>query len=127
MNRSPLDEIHRRLGAKFVDFGGWEMPVQYQSVLGEHRAVRAGAGWFDVSHLGRFELSGEGAESALRRILSNDITRIEPGRTQYTLMLNDAGGIIDDIVVWWWEEGRYWVFPNAANHEKVMAVFAAEP
>ena len=92
MNRSPLHDLHERLGARFVDFGGWEMPVQYGSVLAEHRAVRGHAGWFDVTHLGRFELSGKGAENALLRLLSNDITRIAPGQTQYTLMLDDERG-----------------------------------
>jgi aminomethyltransferase len=127
MNRSPLHDIHERLGARFVDFGGWLMPVQYDSVLAEHRAVRTEAGWFDVSHLGRFELSGPGSETALLELLCNDITAIAPGRTQYSLMLNETGGIVDDIVVWWWQLERYWVFPNAANHERVMAAFASEP
>jgi aminomethyltransferase len=127
MNRSPLHDIHERLGARFVDFGGWLMPVQYQSVLAEHRSVRTRAGWFDVSHLGRFELGGPGAESALLGLLSNDITRIGPGQTQYSLLLNETGGIVDDIVVWCWDRDRYWVFPNAANHESVMGVFASEP
>jgi aminomethyltransferase len=127
MNRSPLHDLNERLGARFVDFGGWEMPVQFGSVLAEHRAVRANAGWFDVTHLGRFELTGAGAEQALLALLSNDITRIGPGQTQYTLMLNDEGGIVDDLVIWWWAPGRYWVFPNAANHQRVMATFAAEP
>lgn len=127
MNRSPLHDLHERLGARFVDFGGWEMPVQYESVLAEHRGVRTGAGWFDVTHLGRFELTGNGAEKALLGLLSNDITRIGPGQTQYTLMLNDDGGIIDDLVVWWWEPERYWVFPNASNHERVMDAFVSEP
>jgi aminomethyltransferase len=127
MNRSPLHDLHEGLGARFVDFGGWEMPVQYESVLAEHRAVRDRAGWFDVTHLGRFELTGPGARTALLRLLSNDITRVDPGQTQYTLMLNDGGGIVDDIVVWWWDESLYWVFPNAANHDRVMRAFAAEP
>jgi aminomethyltransferase len=127
MNRSPLHNLHERLGARFVDFGGWEMPVHYGSVLAEHKAVRASAGWFDVTHLGRFELAGPGAEAALLGLLSNEITRIEPGRTQYTLILNEKGGIIDDLVVWWWEVGEYWVFPNAANHERVMKAFSHEP
>ncbi len=126
MNRSPLHEVNAALGARFVDFGGWEMPVQYESVLAEHRAVREGAGFFDVTHLGRFELSGSGAHSALKSLLSNDIDRIEPGRSQYTMMLNSAGGIIDDMIVWWWEADRYWVLPNAANHQRVMSVFATQ-
>ena len=103
------------------------MPVQYGSVLAEHRAVRGTAGWFDVTHLGRFVLSGAGAEHALLRLLSNDITAITPGRTQYSLMLDDDAGIVDDLVIWWWGPDRYWVFPNASNHGRVMAAFAAEP
>jgi aminomethyltransferase len=127
MNRSPLHDLHQGLGARFVDFGGWEMPVQYSSVLAEHRAVRATSGWFDVTHLGRFELTGPGAQAALLSLTTNDVTSMTPGQTQYTLMLNDSGGIIDDLVVWWWEPGTYWVFPNASNHERVMAAFTAEP
>ena len=127
MNRSPLHDLNQGLGARFVDFGGWEMPVQYSSVLAEHRAVRATSGWFDVTHLGRFELTGPGAESALLALTSNKMTSIAPGQTQYTLLLNDTGGIVDDLVVWWWEPERFWVFPNAANHEKVMGAFAAAP
>ncbi len=127
MKRSPLHDSHQALGARFVDFGGWEMPVHYQSVLTEHRAVRNQAGVFDVSHLGRFQLTGSGTRAALDRIMCNDLNRIEPGRTQYTMMLNDAGGIVDDIIVWWLEADRFWVLPNAANHQRVMAALAAEP
>jgi aminomethyltransferase len=103
------------------------MPLQYRSVLAEHRAVREGAGVFDVSHLGRFELSGPGAVAALRRLLCNDVDRISPERCQYTLMLNERGGIIDDLILWWWEDTRFWVMPNAANHPRVMAAFSEEP
>ncbi len=127
MNRSPLHDLHLSLGARFVDFGGWDMPVQYMSVLGEHHAVRESCGWFDVTHLGRFELTGPGAEDALLGLLCNDIRLVEPGRTQYTLMLDENGGIVDDIVVWWWGSEEYWVFPNAANHEKVLGSFAGMP
>lgn len=127
MKRSPLHELHARHGARFVDFGGWEMPVQYQSVLAEHRAVRSRAGVFDVSHLGRFALTGEGALEAIDRLLCNDIGRIGPGRTQYTLMLNQDGGIVDDLILWWWDEQDFWVLPNAANHDRVMRVFAQQP
>jgi aminomethyltransferase len=127
MNRSPLHEAHARLGARFVDFGNWEMPVRYDSVLAEHRAVRSSAGLFDVTHLGRFQLTGVGARDALRRLLSNDILEIEPGRTQYTLMLNEDGGVVDDMIVWWWGADDFWVLPNAANHARVMAAFAVEP
>jgi len=127
MKRSPLHEFHARHGARFVDFGGWEMPVQYRSVLAEHRSVRSEAGVFDVSHLGRFALSGAGALQAIDHLLSNDIRKIAPGRTQYSLMLNDDGGIVDDLIVWWWEDQEFWLLPNAANHERVMAAFAEQP
>lgn len=127
MKQSPLHGLNSSLGARFVDFGGWEMPVQYEGVLAEHRAVRSTVGVFDVTHLGRFELSGAGAHDALLKLFCNDIDRIEPGRCQYTLALNADGGVIDDLIVWWWGDGRYWVMPNAANHERVMFAFAAEP
>lgn len=127
MRRSPLHDLNESLGARFVDFGGWEMPVQYESVLAEHGAVRSAAGVFDVTHLGRFALSGEGAHDAIRKLLCNDIDRVEPGRCQYTMILNPAGGIIDDLIVWWRAPGDYWIMPNAANHDRVMAAFAAEP
>lgn len=123
MRRSPLHDLNQTLGARFVDFGGWEMPVQYESVLAEHRAVRTGTGVFDVTHLGRFELSGPGAHDAIRSLLCNDIDRIEPGRCQYTMILNPEGGVIDDLIVWWRGDGDYWVMPNAANQERVMAAF----
>ena len=121
--RSPLHSINEKLGARFVDFGGWEMPLQYQSVLAEHGAIRSAAGWFDVSHLGRFSWKGRGASLALNRLLSNDITLIEPGHTQYTLYLNDDGGIVDDLLVWQWDEDFYWVLPNAATHSRIMERF----
>lgn len=127
MNRSPLHRTNEQLGARFVDFGGWEMPVQYESVLTEHRAVRSSAGFFDTTHLGRFELTGSGAHAAMNRLLCNYIDRVEPGRCQYTMLLNEAGGVIDDMIVWWWETDRFWVLPNAANQKRVMALFAAEP
>jgi len=127
MRRSPLHDLNDDLGARFVDFGGWEMPVQYQSVLAEHRAVRSGVGVFDVTHLGRFALAGGGAHATIRRLLCNDIDRIEPGRCQYTMVLNPNGGVVDDLIVWWRGPDDYWVMPNAANHERVMALFAAEP
>ena len=124
-SRSPLHSINERLGARFVDFGGWQMPLQYQSVLAEHHAVRSAAGWFDVSHLGRFSWKGRGASQALNRLLSNEITLIEPGQTQYSLCLNDDGGIVDDLLVWQWGEDFYWVLPNATTHSQIMERFAA--
>lgn len=102
------------------------MPVQYESVLAEHRAVRSGVGVFDVSHLGRFRLTGRGAHSAVRSLLCNDIDRIEPGRCQYTMILNDDGGIVDDLIVWWRSAGEYWLMPNAANHDRVLGEFSEQ-
>lgn len=125
MKRSPLHDLNEDLGARFVEFGGWEMPVQYESVLAEHRAVRKSAGVFDVTHLGRFALTGPGAHTAIRRLLCNDIDRVEPGRCQYSMILNREGGIVDDLIVWWWGVD-FWLMPNAANHDRVMSAFHSE-
>lgn len=116
--------MNARMGGRFVDFGGWQMPVQYESVLAEHRAVREAVGLFDVSHLGRLAVSGRGATAALG-ILTNDAAGYEPGRTHYTMLLDERGGIVDDIVVWRWSGDEYWVMPNAANSETVRAALAA--
>jgi aminomethyltransferase len=113
------------LGAKFVDFAGWEMPVHYGSVLDEHESVRTGVGIFDVSHLGRFRVEGPGSTQLLRHMLCNDIAAIEPGRAQYTMALNDRGGVEDDIIVWRWDTDRYWVIPNGANDDRIRASFRA--
>ena len=122
-NRSPLHDAHSRLGARFVDFGGWEMPVQYEGVLAEHERVRSGAGVFDVSHLGRFHFSGPGATDVLREQLCNDIASVAPGRAQYTMALNDSGGVQDDIVVLRMGDDDYWVLPNGANYDGIVARF----
>lgn len=124
-HRSPLHEQHEELGARFVDFGGWEMPVRYGSTLAEHRAVRSEVGVFDVSHLGRLSVEGPDVVSSLRRLFSNDASSLQPGRTQYTLLLNDRGGIVDDILVWRWSETSLWVLPNAANSDKVADAIRA--
>ena len=88
-------------------------------------AVRASAGIFDVSHLGRFRVAGPGATALLRHQLCNDVAAIDPGRAQYTMALNDAGGVVDDIIVWRWEEDHYWVLPNGANYDEVLDRFIA--
>lgn len=125
MNQSPLHDFNVEHGARFVDFGGWEMPVQYDSVLTEHKAVRTSVGFFDVSHLGRFALQGSGAPAALSSLLCNNLDRISPGKAQYTMMLNEGGGIVDDIIVWWLGPDEYWLMPNAVNQARVMAAFNA--
>lgn len=101
------------------------MPVQYDSVLAEHAAVRSSVGVFDVSHLGRFEVSGPGSTGLLRRQLCNDIAKISPGRAQYTMALNADGGVEDDIIVWCFAEDRYWVMPNGTNFGEIASRFVA--
>lgn len=125
MNQSPLHDFNVEHGGRLVDFGGWEMPVQYDSVLAEHKAVRSSVGFFDVSHLGRFALRGTGAPAALSSLLCNNLDRVSSGKAQYTMLLNEAGGIVDDIIVWWLGPDDYWLMPNAVNQERVMAAFAA--
>jgi aminomethyltransferase len=122
---SPLHTTHQAAGGRFTDFGGWTMPVQYEGVLAEHAAVRSHAGVFDVSHLGRFEVSGRGATALLQSQLCNDIGRVAPWRAQYTMALNDRGGVEDDIIVWHLDEERFWVMPNGTTSERIIARFSA--
>lgn len=123
MPATPLLARHQALGAKITEFAEWDMPLQYEGVLSEHRAVRSAAGVFDVSHLGRFAVDGDGSTELLRRLLCNDITRVDAQRAQYTMSLNDEGGVEDDIIVWRLEEERYWVLPNGANFYDVVGRF----
>lgn len=125
MPTSPLHATHESAGARFTDFGGWLMPVQYEGVLAEHRATRNDAALFDVSHLGRFEVSGDGATELLRLQLCNDIALIEPGRAQYTMALNTNGGVEDDIIVWRLDDTRFWVMPNGTNFDGIVDRFAS--
>jgi glycine cleavage system T protein (aminomethyltransferase) len=119
LHRSPLDAVHRRLGAKMGAFAGWDMPIQYQGTMSEHQAVRNSVGVFDLSHLGKVEVRGEGASTALQHALSNDLDRLtEPGAAQYTLCLTDDGTIVDDLIVYREPDG-YLLVPNAANWPKV--------
>jgi aminomethyltransferase len=115
LKHTPLHERHRAAGAKLVSFAGYEMPVQYEGVLAEHRAVRRDAGVFDVSHMGEFELEGPRAEAFLQSVLSNDLTRLSEGQAQYTLLTNDAGGIVDDLIAYRTGPHRYLLIVNAAN------------
>jgi aminomethyltransferase len=115
--RTPLHDRHVALGARMVPFAGWEMPVQYEGVIAEHKAVRTDCGVFDVSHMGEFEVEGPRATELLQATLSNDLDKIGPGRAQYTLLTNERGGIIDDLIVYRLEELRYLLIVNAANRE----------
>jgi glycine cleavage system T protein (aminomethyltransferase) len=124
MPASPINAAHEAAGARFTDFGGWSMPVQYRGVLEEHASVRNAVGVFDVSHLGRFEVRGPGSAELLRSQLCNDIARIEPGRAQYTMALNPRGGVEDDIIVWYLDTDRLWVMPNGTNSDGIIRRFA---
>ncbi|MEK7475683.1 MAG: glycine cleavage system aminomethyltransferase GcvT [Candidatus Coatesbacteria bacterium] len=124
LRHTPLAEWHRAHGAKLVGFAGWEMPVMYSGIVEEHMAVRERAGLFDVSHMGRLDVRGAGAEAFLQRVLTNDLARIAPGQGQYTLALNEAGGVLDDLIVFRRADG-YLVVMNAGNREKIMGHFRA--
>ncbi len=100
------------------------MPVQYDGVLAEHAAVRQSVGLFDVSHLGRFDVTGPGATELVRYQLCNDVTTIAAGRAQYTMALNDRGGVVDDIIVWRYADDGYWVMPNGTNFDEILGRFA---
>jgi len=117
LRRTPLHDRHVALGARMVPFAGWDMPVQYEGVIQEHRAVRRDAGAFDVSHMGELEVEGPRATELLQSALSNDLSRIEPGQAQYTLLTNERGGIIDDLIVYRLDPFRYLLIVNASNRE----------
>jgi aminomethyltransferase len=117
LHRTPLYERHRALNARMVPFAGWEMPVQYEGVIQEHRAVRSDCGVFDVSHMGEFEVEGPKADVLLQSLLSNNLEKLEPGDAQYTLLTNERGGIVDDLIVYRLEPGRYLLIVNASNRE----------
>ncbi len=121
VRRSHLHDVHVELGAKMVPFGGWEMPLAYPSgTLAEHLACRRDAVVFDVSHLGTVRCAGEGAFDALQATLTNDLTKIGPGRAQYTHLLTEDGFVVDDIIVWWVDEDSFDVMPNASNTSGVL-------
>jgi aminomethyltransferase len=117
LKRTPLYERHVELGARMVPFAGWEMPVQYEGVIPEHRAVRRDSGAFDVSHMGQIHVDGPTAHGFLQEMLSNDLDRVGDGGAQYTLLTNEQGGIIDDLIVYKLGHGRYLLVVNASNRE----------
>jgi aminomethyltransferase len=121
MNKTALYEIHRTLGAKLVPFSGWEMPLSYAGVPEEHRVVRTAVGLFDITHMGRFELSGQGAEAYLDHVTPGPIRKLPKGGAQYSLLLNETGGILDDIYIYKRSGDRYFIIVNAANRKKDFA------
>ena len=118
LKRSPLEGAHLALGARLVPFAGWNMPVQYSSIIDEHKAVREKAGIFDISHMGQFLVGGPAASAWLNRMLTNNIAKLSPGQGQYTLMLNESGGVIDDLIAYRTGETDYFLVVNASMIEE---------
>ncbi|MDE0554022.1 MAG: glycine cleavage system aminomethyltransferase GcvT, partial [Candidatus Poribacteria bacterium] len=114
----PLYQIHTTLNAKFTEFGGWKMPLQYSSIVKEHLSVRNTVGLFDLSHMGELEVYGQGANALVQKLSTNDVGRLTDGRVLYTLFCNQAGGIVDDLLVYRHADNHYMLVVNAANIEK---------
>jgi aminomethyltransferase len=128
LRHSPLDAEHRALDARMGEFGGWEMPIQYRGVLEEHRACRERAVVFDVSHLGSLQVRGPGALGLLQWAFTNDLERIEPGRAQYTHLLDpDDAHVVDDLIVWWVGPSDFLVMPNASNTRPLLDALREGP
>jgi len=121
MRRTPLFDKHAELGAKIVPFAGYEMPIQYEGIVAEHRAVRGHAGLFDLSHMGEFFFKGRGAGSTLDRLVSSDIAGLAVGQARYGLLTNERGTIVDDVIVYRISDGEYMMVVNAANIAKDRA------
>ncbi len=118
LRRTPVHELHRQLGARMVPFAGFAMPVQYSSIVEEHRAVRERAGLFDVSHMGQIHLRGPGAAAALERLVTCPVATLPRGRVRYGLLCHDSGGVVDDVTVYRTGEDAFFLCVNAANVEK---------
>jgi aminomethyltransferase len=127
LTTSPLHQRHVDAGAKFAEFGGWSMPLEYAGggVLAEHAAVRTAVGIFDVSHLGKVTVSGPGAADFINRCLTNDLSRIGPGQAQYTLLCAADGGVVDDLIAYLKSADEVFLIPNAANCAEVVGILAA--
>src|ERR1051326_2225842 len=125
LRRTPLHSTHVRMGARMVDFGGWDMPVQYSGVLEEHRAVRQAAGLFDVSHMGEIEIRGAEAARLVNHVTTNDVGRLAIGQVQYSGLLYAHGGFVDDILVHKVAGDHYFLCVNASNQDKDYEHLAA--
>ncbi|HKE20101.1 MAG TPA: glycine cleavage system aminomethyltransferase GcvT [Kofleriaceae bacterium] len=121
LRRTPLHRLHVASGAKMVEFGGWEMPLQYQGIVAEHRAVRSAVGLFDVSHMGEVALRGPAAGDAVQRLITNDAAKLEDGSALYTVMCLPDGGIVDDCIVYRRAADDYMIIVNASNAAKDLA------
>lgn len=128
LHHSPLHDWHLAAGARMSEFGGWAMPLEYAGagVLAEHAAVRGAVGLFDVSHLGKLRVTGPGAVDHLNRRLSNDLSRIRPGKAQYHLLCNEQGGVVDDMIAYLVGPEEVLLIPNAANATEVAQLLAAD-
>lgn len=118
LKRTPLFPVYKESGAKTVDFGGWDLPVQFSGIKHEHEVTRTKAGLFDVSHMGEILVQGEHSLAFLQRVLTNDISKLAPNRAQYTIMCYENGGTVDDLIVYMLDENEYLLVVNAANTEK---------
>ena len=123
LKRTPLHASHVAAGAKMVDFGGWHMPVQYEGILAEHRAVREHVGIFDVSHMGEIDFRGSGAKDAVQSLVTNDVSRLTNNKALYTAVCYPDGGIVDDCIVYQLAEDHLRIVVNASNIEKDEAFF----
>ena len=121
LKRTPLYPIHKTLGARLVDFAGWEMPVSFAGVMDEHMSVRQKAGLFDVSHMGEFEVKGRGAEALLQSLTPNDVSRLQNGQAHYSALTTESGCFVDDLLVYRQAENDYLLVVNAANIDKDFA------
>ena len=123
--QSPLHSLHLSNGAKFAEFGGWSMPLVYsEGTLQEHKTCRTECSIFDVSHLGTLEVSGSDALIAIQSTFTNDLNRIAPGRAQYSHLLNESGGVVDDVIIWWIHDSLFHIMPNASNTKRVSNALA---
>src|SRR5206468_2965977 len=121
LKRTPLFAVHQKLGARLVEFGGWEMPVQYSSIVDEHLAVRRAAGLFDISHMGEVRVTGPRASEFLNYLLTNDLRKSLAGQGQYTLMCNERGGVIDDLYAYRIGEDNFLLVINASRIDADLA------
>ena len=126
LQRTPLRDFHAAHGARLVDFAGWEMPVQYRSILEEHKAVRRAAGLFDVSHMGEVDVRGPEAEKFLNHLVTNDVAKLFPGRVLYSPMCYPTGGVVDDLLVYMRGPDDYFLCINAGNIAKDLAWIRAQ-
>jgi aminomethyltransferase len=124
LKRTPLEAAHVELGAKLVPFAGWVMPVQYTSILDEHGAVRSKAGIFDISHMGQFRVTGDSAQAWLNRMLANNVAKLSPSEGQYTFLLNERGGVIDDLIIYRTSADAFFLVVNASMIDEDFAWLA---